>query len=459
MTLPDRPEHEFGIFARDERGISPYPYAFRLSELSNLIETEPNNDAPNATAFTAPLALNGVIEKASDVDLFAFKARKGERYDVRVFARALRSPLDSVLTIGVKGGGNLASNDDAAGSPDSALRFDAPNDGEYVISIRDQLFKGGPDYVYRIEVGPITPDLVLSVPTESRYQNRAPTSALAVPRGNRQAILVNASRLDLGGELSIRAEDLPAGLRMEADPMAASVSALPVLFHAEPGAPVAGSLARFRGALSDTSSPIKFRSHFRQTVELVLGQNNNPFWVRTEDRFAAAVTAEAPYTIDAIEPRVPIVRGGLLDLKVVAHRQPGFKAPIGVALLWNPPGIGSSASVQIPEGKDEVTIPINVNDGAELRSWRTVVQATAEGSNGPISVASGLTRLTVAEKFVAFEFQAATVEQGKSTDLVVKVNKLSEFDGEAEVTLLGLPNKVTTEPRKLGATRPSWSFL
>jgi len=42
-----------------------------------------------------------------------------------------------------------------------------------------------------------------------------------------------------------------------------------------------------------------------------------------------------------------------MDLKVVAKRKPDFKAPIEVALLWNPPGIGSSGSITIPEGKND----------------------------------------------------------------------------------------------------------
>ena len=60
-----------------------------------------------------------------------------------------------------------------------------------------------------------------------------------------------------------------------------------------------------------------------------------------------------------------------------------------------------------------------------------------------------MAQIAVAEKFVSFELQAATVEQGKETDLVVKVTKLADFAGEAQVTLLGLPNKVTTEPKTI----------
>ena len=48
---------------------------------------------------TPPVALNGVIGTPGDVDHYVFKAKKGRTYDVRVFARRIRSPLDSVLYV------------------------------------------------------------------------------------------------------------------------------------------------------------------------------------------------------------------------------------------------------------------------------------------------------------------------------------------------------------------------
>ena len=64
-------------------------------------------------------------------------------------------------------------------------------------------------------------------------------------------------------------------------------------------------------------------------------------------------------------------------------------------------------------------------------------------------VSSQLANLTIAAPFVGLTFQAASVEQGKEIDLVVKVAKAVDFPGEAEVTLIGLPNKVTTDVKKI----------
>lgn len=446
VTLPASPEPDFGIVAQDEQGTAPYPNLFRLSPFGNVLEAEPNDDRAVATPFSPPIALNGVIGKPGDVDHFTFTAKKGQKYDIRVYARALRSPLDSVLSLGPRKGGTTASNDDSGG-PDSALRFNAPGDGEFVVGIQDQLLKGGDDYVYRIEVRPIEPRLELSVPSESLRRGTG-VIAVAVPRGNRQAILVNASRGEFTGELAIAAANLPEGVALEADTMAASVATYPVLFTARPDAPVAGTLATFEGKPLDPSLK-NVPSHFSHTIELVLGQNNVPFWTRTVETLPVAVAEEAPFSIEIVEPKVPLVRGGSMNLKVVATRKPGFTSAIAIALPWNPPGISSAGGVSIPENKNEATIPINAGTAAQLRTWKIVVNGTASGPTGPVTVSTQLAPLSIAEPFLSLAFQAATVEQGKDVDLAVKVTKNVDFAGEAKVTLLGLPNKVTTEATTL----------
>ncbi len=61
-------------------------------------------------------------------------------------------------------------------------------------------------------------------------------------------------------------------------------------------------------------------------------------------------------------------------------------------------------------------------------------------------VSSEFARLTVAPQFLTLKLEAASVEQGREVDLSVKVNKAVDFAGDAKMTLIGLPNKVTTSP-------------
>jgi hypothetical protein len=445
VSLPATTVPGFGLTRVDNRGSSPYPNVFRLSRLSNVIENEPNDDQARATPFTAPAAVNGIINKPGDVDHFVFPGKKGQTYDFTLYGRQIRSPLDSVMYLGKKGAGAAVGSDDNTG-PDSYFRFTCPEDAEYVVWVVDHLGKGGPDYVYRIEVAQVVPSLALSTSAEQIPLGTG-VMAVSVPRGNRQAILIQGSRADFGGELNLAAEGLPAGVSMEAPAMAASQAVVPVLFTAKTDAPLAGALAGLTGRAADPK--LNVPSSFSSTSALVLGQNNVIVWSRTVDKLAVGVTEECPYSIEIVEPKVPLVRSGEMGLKVRAIRKPGFKAAISVYLPWNPPGVGSAGGIAIPEGKDEAVIPMNADGSAELRTWKIVVQGASGVASGPILVSSQLANLTVAAPYLGLTFQSASVDQGKEVDMAIKVARNIDFPGEARVTLVGLPNKVSTDVKKV----------
>ena len=230
VTLPSLKDLTFGLYPQDQNGIAPSPNLMRVIDLENTLEVEPNDTLAQATLATVPGALNGIIEKPGDVDHFKFSAQKGQVFDIRVYARdTLRSPLDSVLTVFRANGSQLAANDDTGG-PDSYLRFTAPEAGEFVAAVTDHLKAGGPSYVYRVEITPVEPSLTMILPERVQY---VPVT-LAVPRGNRMALMVNANRANWGGDLNVNVEGLPQGIALQTIPMASGqdVGARPVYGHA-----------------------------------------------------------------------------------------------------------------------------------------------------------------------------------------------------------------------------------
>lgn len=452
VTLPAAISREFALIAHDDRGFSPSGNAFRLSPLDNAVEVEPNNERPQATPFAAPRAVHGVIEKAGDVDHFKFAGKKGQVFDVRVFARQLRSPLDSVLEVfRASNGQGLGGNDDS-GSPDSYLRVTLPEDDEYLVAIRDHLGKGGADYAYRVEVAPVQPTLTMGLPERQQYV----AHTLAVPQGNRMALLVSASRADWGGDLNVTFAGLPEGVAVETETMTAGRTFVPVLFTAPDAVQPTGALVDVIGKPVDPN--LKIEGHLLQRSMLVRGQNNIDVYGHWAERMAAAVTAPAPFKIDIVQPKAPLVRDGQMNLKIVATRAEGFKAPISVFLLYNPPGVGSSGSISIPEGQNSAEIPLTANGGAEIGNHKIVVIGRAGVGNGAIEVSSQLATLAIAAPYVGFAYQKASVEQGQEVDLVVGVTKNADFADEATVELLGLPAGVTAEPLKLTKDMPQLAF-
>jgi hypothetical protein len=442
ITLPESGPEDHSLFASDSGGIAPSANTFRLNDLANVVETEPNNTAGEATPFDGAAALNGKIDSPGDIDRYRFPAKKGQACHIRVFARRLRSPLDSVLSVLRSNGQNVASNDDSNG-PDSYLRFTAPEDDQYVITIADHLGRGGPLFFYRIEVVPIVPELTVGV---REFRSFADTT-IAAPQGNRAAAMVTVQRSDFEGEVKLLIDGLPPGLSYETTPIAEGETDVPVLFTAAPDAPPGGALAEVI-ARHESEKPL-VEGRLLQRTSLVRGQNNVEIWNYYGDRLATAVTSPAPFRIEIVEPKVPLVCNGSMELKVTAHRNEGFDGPITLRMLYNPSGVSSPTSVTIPNDKAEGIIPLTANANARIRQWPVVVVGQSDAGQGPIEVASQMARLVVSESYFKLNLAAAAIEQGAAGRMSVAVEQIKPFEGEAAVELVGLPNEVTAEAMKI----------
>lgn len=436
VVPPTDAEPDFGVFAEDEGGIAPTPNAFRVFEHGNAFETEPNNELAQATPVELPLAFNGVIETEGDVDCFKFAAKQGQVFEVECFARRVRSALDPVMNLYRADGGSIAGNDDSRG-PDSYFRFSVPADGEYIVRVTDHLGRGGPDFVYRIEFHPVQPQLALSIPRVERYGQYL--QQIYVPRGNRFATLINASRANFSGELVLEGNDLPQGITMHAQPMAANLSSMPVVFEAAADAPVGGKLVDFTARHADPQQNI--RGGFQNNADLIVGAPGQSIYKdKSVNRLAIAVVEEVPFHLEIVQPKVPLVRDGSMDLKIVVRRQGDFKGAVNVQFPFRPPGVGAASSVTIPADKDEVVYPINANGNAQIGNWKVFALGSSD-VGGAAWVSSQLADLEVAERFVSFAIQRAACEQGDEAQVLCKVATNTPFEGMATAQLLGLPPK------------------
>jgi hypothetical protein len=453
-TLPEEP---FSVFAQDAGGISPSGIKFRLVDFGNVIEQEPNDTLATATKAPSglPIAFNGVIDKPGDVDHFRFAAKKGEVYDVHCYARRLGSALDPVMVLSHGTGGDILANDDAIG-PDSYFRFAVPEDKEYVVRVYDHLGKGGVNYFYRIEFTKVQPKLSVTIPKVDFFGYSQERQAIPVARGNRWAVLVNANRADFGGELAMGTDRLPPGVTAQSDTMVANLAQQPMVFEAAPTAPIGGTLGAITARNADPKTNIG--SDYEQIAFMVAVPNQGVYWTHNLKRAAFAVTEEAPFKIDVIEPKVPLVQNGSMNIRVVATRTAPFKGPITVFPLFNPPGVGSSNAVTIPDGQTEAMFLVNANAGAQIKKWKTALIATADAGKGPFWVSSQLFTLDVAAPFVAVTMERTAAEQGKNTQLFCKVTTTTPFSGNAKVKLIGLPANAASPDKEFNKDAKEFGF-
>jgi hypothetical protein len=119
-----------------------------------------NAPAKSELRVTLPAVVNGQI-MPGEVDRIRFLARKGQRLVVRAQARALIPYLadavpgwfQATLALFDAKGHELAYADDFRFNPDPVLCFDIPRDGDYGVEIKDAIYRGREDFVYRLTLG------------------------------------------------------------------------------------------------------------------------------------------------------------------------------------------------------------------------------------------------------------------------------------------------------------------
>jgi hypothetical protein len=448
VKLPEKPAERFELYTNQGEP-TPQPNYIRVSQFPNVLEVEPNNDPLTAQTVKEelPLAANGVIGEKGDVDCFKITAKKGIDYDVRVFARSLRSPLDSVMTIHNEKGAQLALNDDS-GAPDSYLRWKAPADGQFVIQVRDQLLRGGPAYVYRVEITPVQPKLTAWLPEMTINQNQD-RRAIAVPKGNRYASLVRIKRGDIGGEVRLEPTGLPSGVTASAPSVDKAVDTIPMVFEAAPDAATTAKTFDLAPKLAEPPQGATVASGVEHNVDIIESGNQRPYYSIVENKLPVAVTDEIPVKINMVVPKAPLLQNGSLNLKIIAERKDTFKGPISLALLYSPPGVGNAGIQTIKEGETEGAITISANAGAAPQKWKLCVIGSADFGKGQTFFSTQLEDIEIAPSPVTGQIVRTFVDQGESTTVTVKLEQKTPFEGTAKLQLLGLPPNTTADEQEI----------
>jgi hypothetical protein len=440
IKLPDTPEEKFGLFGEFEGLRAPTPNWIRVSSFPNVLATNACGDREHAvtTEIVPPLALNGIIADKKKENWFRIPVTKGTALEFEVFARRLRSPLDSVLEVFDQNGKSLGSNDDAAGA-DSKLKITPSESTNYFVKIDDRLGLGGPDFVYRIEVTTVTPEITVKIPEVSRNDTQS-RQFIPVPRGNRFATLISVKRANLSGEVQFEAPGLPPGMQLLAEGMAGNIDSMPLVFEAAADAPIAGKLLDLTARATNSSGTVSGK--FKQEIELVSGPNNTSFYSTSVDKIAAAVVKEVPFKLRVVEPKVPLV-------EIIAERETNFDEPIEINMVWNPPGVSSQSEATIPKGGTNVFYQLNAGGGAEARSWKIVLLGHANVGGGQVYVSTQPAKLDVATPFISGKIETTWVNPGKSAKLTVNLQQAKPFEGKASIKLMGLPDKVSAPEKEI----------
>jgi len=176
----DAPLGEREVRLRAPLGLSnPLPFLVGLLPEYSETPAHPNTAPPAEPGPNAPMRRNkpasGSLQKVvlpavvngqilpGEVDRIHFNATKGQKLVVAASARSLIPYLadavpgwfQATLALTDANGRELAYDDDFHFNPDPVLYFEIRQDGDYIVEIKDAIYRGRQDFVYRIAIGEV----------------------------------------------------------------------------------------------------------------------------------------------------------------------------------------------------------------------------------------------------------------------------------------------------------------
>jgi len=186
------------------------------SDLPELLENEPNNQARSAARVSHPCAINGRFNSKGDRDYYSIAGKKGDRLLIRGETRLSGSPTDLYLRLEKPGGGKITDAEDQSYDPgkdkqkgknyyfdEGSIDHTFTEDGTVILLVEDLTGRGGPEHVYRLEVRPSRGRFSLEL-NDTRYH---------APTGGDFKVKVHCRRNGYDGPVDLEVAGLPPGVK------------------------------------------------------------------------------------------------------------------------------------------------------------------------------------------------------------------------------------------------------
>ncbi|MCC9607233.1 hypothetical protein LOC68_13825 [Blastopirellula sp. JC732] len=408
----------------------------------------------------APVSINGRFSGEKERDEYVVPVEPGKKYRVEVLAQRLGAPTDGVLEVHKSQGGGLGSSDDQAATADPGLTVDAPADADkLLIVLRDLQGRYGPEFVYRIEVTPLSVgDFTLT----------ADTNLWNVPAGGVLTIPVNVQRRGYGGPIELSWDGEASGFTLTGATIPAGATS--TLLSVASAAPGQFAVTRLIGKAKIGSTevvknvvvqPSEAGYVTAEQVEIGLGTLSKP---KVGVALASAYSSDKLTLGDVITAPVQIVRGE------------GVKGPVRLKLLTTQIApqkevtdpndknkkikvddvermLRLAADVIIPAEQSDAQVTIAVPQDLADRSWDLAIAAEllSEDQKNVLATAT-----TTAQRFTLTSpifLQLA----GETTYRVSgKLVRSEGFKGAAKITLEGLPVGATAAEVEVPADKSDY---
>ena len=127
---------------------------FCVDDLPQIMAVSTNRNRATPQAVPIPCVVVGKAD-AEVSDYFKVSAKAGQRLSFEILGRRLGSAFDPQITLfDAKTQKELAYNNDAPGlQTDARLTYTFKEAGDYLVEVRDVMYRGGADFWYRLRMG------------------------------------------------------------------------------------------------------------------------------------------------------------------------------------------------------------------------------------------------------------------------------------------------------------------
>jgi hypothetical protein len=417
---------------------------------ANLIVTLPaginGRIVPGSFERYRPLVRRTQPYLPADVDRYCFAARKGQQLVLAVKARELTPYLadavpgwfQATVTLCDAQGKELAYDDDYRFHPDPVLHYEVPKNGDYVLEIKDAIYRGREDFVYRIMVGEL-PFVTSIFPLGCRAGEQVsielkgwnlPTSKLTMDtKGKKPGVYpvsVRAKNL-VSNQMPFAVDTLPGCLEKEPNNELKSAQkvTLPIIvngridqsgdwdifsFAARAGGQIVaevtarrldspldsvlkltdaqGRQVAFNDDHEDKGSGL--HTHFADSLLTATAPADGTYYVHLGDiqqkggvEYAYRLRISPPrpdFDLRVVPSVINVAAGGTARVSVYALRKDGFSGDITLALKDAPKGyVLKGDRVPAKQDKAEVTLTVPAMPPAEPLSLTVEGRATVGG--------------------------------------------------------------------------------
>lgn len=297
-------------------GVSGASPNILVSDIPEVIKVE--QPSGKLQEVTMPVGINGRLSKPKEEDRYRVTVQPGSKLRFDVLAERAGSALDGVLILRNEAGTQLARSDDQPGTLDPGLDYTVP-DGvtALVAAVSDVNGRGGPQYVYRLAITPVSaPDFSVALLDDRPH----------VPRTGAALVRVRATRTNYNGAIKLTLAGVPEGVVVAGDEIPAGATDTLLSFSAAEETKLSQAVLQVVGESTEANVALR-------RVALLPETPLSRFqpWLRGE--LPVAVAEPGPIGIAWEMPPENLPLGGNVSAKVKLARVAETKGTLRLSLL------------------------------------------------------------------------------------------------------------------------------